>query len=157
MNALLIFLLVFLFDRLSKAWAFHILADNVLAPFYGCNFTLTWNTGISWGIFASDSKTVYYLLVCLIGITISGLLVYTVRRALRFQSTIFETMALTGALSNLIDRFFYGAVIDFIHLYIGSYSFPVFNLADIAIVIGACGIIAHSYEKEMHGCYKNRG
>lgn len=156
MNALLAFLVILFVDRFSKAWAFQTLADKAFAPFYGCNIVLTWNKGISWGMFASDSEMAFYVLTGVISVTIAGLLYYTVRRALRFQPIIFETVALVGALSNLVDRFFYGAVIDFIQLYVGPFSFPVFNIADVAICIGAAGMLWHSSQKEQHGCYKQR-
>ena len=42
-----------------------------------------------------------------------------------------------GAVSNVIDRFLYGAVVDFLDFYIGSYHWPTFNVADSAICIGA--------------------
>jgi signal peptidase II len=45
---------------------------------------------------------------------------------------------LGGALGNLHDRIAYGAVIDFVEVNIFSYHYPDFNLADSAIVIGAC-------------------
>jgi signal peptidase II len=47
-----------------------------------------------------------------------------------------ELLIITGALSNFFDRFWYGGVIDFIHVHCGSWSFPVFNGADISIVCG---------------------
>lgn len=42
-----------------------------------------------------------------------------------------------GAVGNLIDRLYLGYVIDFIHWYVGSYSWPTFNVADSAITVGA--------------------
>ncbi len=156
MNALLTFLTILFVDRVSKAWAFKALATKSLAPFYGCNIVLTWNHGISWGLFASHNVYVFYILTTIISCTIGGLVWYTLRRALRFRPIIFETLAIAGALSNLVDRLFYGAVIDFIELYAGSLFFPVFNLADVAIFIGAVGMICNSFQKEPHGCYKDR-
>jgi len=46
-----------------------------------------------------------------------------------------------GILGNLIDRIFYGSVIDYIDIYIFGYNAPIFNFADICIVLGACMII----------------
>ena len=155
MNTLLIFLSILLVDRFSKAWAFKMLAHASLTPFYGCKIVLTWNTGISWSLFASDSIAVNYILTSIIALTIALFMWYTVRRALQFQSIIFETVALAGALSNLIDRLFYGAVIDFIQLYAGNYSFPVFNIADVAIFIGACGMMVRTWHHEQRGCFKS--
>jgi signal peptidase II len=47
------------------------------------------------------------------------------------------TLVFGGALGNLIDRVFRGTVTDFIQVFIGSYEFPSFNVADSAITIGA--------------------
>ena len=47
------------------------------------------------------------------------------------------TLVFAGALGNLIDRVFRGTVTDFIQVFIGSYEFPSFNVADSAITIGA--------------------
>ncbi len=46
-------------------------------------------------------------------------------------------LVLGGALGNLYDRISYGYVIDFIHVYYGTWNFPTFNIADTAICIGA--------------------
>ena len=49
----------------------------------------------------------------------------------------------TGAFSNLIDRFRFGAVVDYMAVRLGGQAFPAFNLADTYIVLGLCGLIAH--------------
>ena len=46
-----------------------------------------------------------------------------------------------GAISNVIDRLRFGAVVDFIHAHIGSWSWYVFNLADAAIVCGVAALV----------------
>jgi signal peptidase II len=45
---------------------------------------------------------------------------------------------LGGAIGNLYDRLLYGRVTDFLHVYVGTHMWPDFNLADSAIVCGAC-------------------
>ncbi len=47
------------------------------------------------------------------------------------------TLILGGAIGNLIDRVLYGYVIDFIQVWLGSYAWPAFNIADSAISVGA--------------------
>ena len=49
-----------------------------------------------------------------------------------------------GALSNVIDRLRFGAVVDFIHAHIGDWSWYVFNLADAAIVCGVAALVLDS-------------
>jgi len=53
---------------------------------------------------------------------------------------------LSGAMGNLIDRALFGYVIDMLDFYIGSYSWPVFNVADSAIFIGAALMIYDSFK-----------
>ena len=54
-------------------------------------------------------------------------------------------LILSGAVGNLIDRLTYGCVIDFVRLHYLSFSFPVFNLADTCITLGAAGWIILMY------------
>ncbi len=52
---------------------------------------------------------------------------------------------LGGALGNLVDRVAYGAVVDFVHLHAGSFSWYVFNVADAAIVIGVVLLLVDGF------------
>ena len=54
-------------------------------------------------------------------------------------------MIIGGALANAFDRAYYGAVADFFHFYIGSFSWYVFNIADIGIVAGVVGLIYEAF------------
>jgi len=54
----------------------------------------------------------------------------------RGASVIAETLIIAGSVSNLIDRAVYGGVVDFVLLSYGTMSWPVFNIADVAIVMG---------------------
>ena len=58
------------------------------------------------------------------------------------------SLILGGAIGNVIDRISYGYVIDFIDLYIGHNHWPVFNIADSAICIGAILLVADSFKSE---------
>jgi signal peptidase II len=58
-----------------------------------------------------------------------------------------EIMVLAGAISNVIDRAFYQGVIDFVHLHIGDWSWPIFNVADVAIVCGILWMIKEQYQE----------
>ena len=55
------------------------------------------------------------------------------------------SLILSGALGNVWDRINYGYVVDFIHFYYKSWSFPAFNIADIAISIGAFLLIVDAF------------
>ena len=54
---------------------------------------------------------------------------------------VFEALVLSGAVSNFIDRLYYGAVVDFIDCYVAHWHWPTFNVADACIVVGIGGII----------------
>lgn len=131
-----IFAIVFVADRLTKLWALNTLFYQSWPVFNGFEFTFSWNRGISWGMFASNNDIGFFILSGVILVTISLFAAYTVYRALHKHCVIPEIMVLAGAVSNLVDRFCYGAVIDFIHVYCPLFDFPVFNVADSAIVLG---------------------
>ena len=57
------------------------------------------------------------------------------------------SLILGGAIGNLIDRVLFGNVIDFIQVWLGSYPFPAFNLADSAISVGAVLLILGSFTR----------
>lgn len=75
------------------------------------------------------------MLVALIIVTVIGFAWHTITRARAHHMLCGEIFVLAGALSNLLDRYFYGAVIDMIHL-TWPLSWPVFNIADMLIVMG---------------------
>ena len=96
------------------------------------DYVLVWNTGISYGLF--DGLPVWTLgaimMVAIIGLSIWWWRtdVPLVRLGLAF--------CIGGALSNALDRLIYGAVADFFHFHWGSWSFYIFNIADMAITLG---------------------
>jgi signal peptidase II len=56
------------------------------------------------------------------------------------------SLILGGAIGNLIDRLFYGYVIDFLDVYYGTYHWPAFNIADSAITIGVVLMLWDSFK-----------
>jgi len=135
-----LFLLVFTADRATKSF---ILAHNFLQ--YKINsflsFNLVFNRGISWGMFSSSNFFVFFLVSILISIITLLILLYGYQRYKSGYAIIGETLIIAGSLSNILDRILYGGVIDFIVLSYGKHSWPVFNIADVAIVIGICIIL----------------
>jgi signal peptidase II len=91
------------------------------------------NRGAAWGILQGQFWLFYLITV----IVVIGLIVYIQRlpRGERLFGVALGLM-LGGAIGNFIDRLFRKEVVDFIHTYIGTYSFPVFNIADSALTIG---------------------
>ena len=102
------------------------------------NITYVRNTGVAFGIFSSISSPVKALLLSLFtGVAVVAVAIYSLRSPV--QNRLLQlslTLIFGGALGNLYDRLSYGYVIDFLEVYIGSYSWPAFNVADSAITLG---------------------
>jgi len=113
----------------------------VIVPFIPCfNWIMVWNPGVSFGMFQGMS-TIWPLVV--VTVAVSGVfLVWLLKSHSKFESTGL-TMIIGGALSNMIDRFRFGAVADFIDFYIGDWHYPAFNVADSAITIGVAMLVIH--------------
>lgn len=106
-----------------------------------CSQACTFNKGISWGMLNSGGQHTFYVVTALIiGITLL-LAAYTYQRMRQRHAIFGELLIISGSISNIIDRFVYGGVIDFIEIRIGSWVGPSFNLADSMIVLGV-GIMA---------------
>jgi signal peptidase II len=152
MNALILFLITLGLDRFTKALALKNLFSGMRSPCAVLNLVLTWNPGISWSLFADSGEWGAWLLTLTICVVVALFSWHTLSRTIYFKSVWPEGLVLGGAVSNLIDRFLYGAVMDFIEFHAFGYSFPVFNVADIAIFIGVLGILLRKKPVERHGC-----
>jgi signal peptidase II len=112
--------------------------EVILAPFF--NVVLVWNRGVSFGIFNHDAGV---MPAVLIGLAL--ILVAFVTRWLLSAETWAEAAAfgliIGGAIGNVIDRARLGAVVDFLDFHWAEQHWPAFNVADSAIVMGACLIL----------------
>lgn len=122
-------------------WALHAAQIQDVIVSKNLTFSLSWNRGVSWSFLSNLSGIWHSLLIVTIGIVILFFAGFAVTNYKNKQSIFFEVMVLAGALSNVVDRFLYGAVIDFIEFHIGSFYWPTFNIADSLIVVGIIGII----------------
>lgn len=95
------------------------------------------NYGAAWSIL--NNKSFLLIVVSLIALIIIYRFMYIFKSNKR--NNIAFGLLLGGILGNLIDRIFLGYVRDFIDMYIFSYDYPVFNVADIAVVIGVILLI----------------
>lgn len=132
---LLIPALVLLLDRSTKLYAL----DHFL-PGYFLNkyvyFHLVFNKGISWGILNYSHDALFFMVTTVVlGVT-AWVAWYTYQRFKSKLPIFGELLVLAGSFSNIIDRFWYGGVIDFIGLRYNEWYFPVFNIADSAVVLG---------------------
>jgi signal peptidase II len=141
---------VLILDQASKFWllfGFDLARRGVVkvTPFF--DLVLAWNVGISFGWFQSDSPVAQIALMMVKAVAVVVLAIWMAR-----SRTLIATLALGliigGAIGNAIDRFAYGAVVDFalFHLQIGGkpFNWYVFNLADVAIVAGVAALLYDS-------------
>ena len=149
--AALIALLVIVLDQLTKHWILHDVMNppSVIHLFPFLDIILTWNSGVGFGLLKAHSLWGTFALVGMavgISITLGVWLWKTTDRLL----LISLSLVIGGAIGNIIDRLRFGAVLDFIyvHLYIGSYHFPAFNVADSAITVGACLLLLENYVRK---------
>jgi signal peptidase II len=134
---------VYASDRLSKVWVERHIPIGGAIPVVPRIFRIThWtNDGAAFSMFA-DSASPHTVRWALIGFTLLAALVVLgllIRLGTRITlTTVALALILGGALGNLHDRVAYGSVIDFIEVHIFSYHWPDFNIADSAVVTGAC-------------------
>jgi signal peptidase II len=98
------------------------------------------NTGIAFGLFPSRGELFGTLLLAVLGLVALGMVSVYYHRTGSHQRLLLVALALImgGAVGNLIDRLLFGAVTDFLDVYISVHHWPTFNLADSAITIGIC-------------------
>jgi signal peptidase II len=114
--------------------------ENVpVLPFF--NLVMVWNPGISYGLFPASGRMGTWVLIGLSVVAI-GVLSWLLWRASSRALAIGYGLIIGGALgNNLVDRVIYGKVADFFHFYGFGYDWYVFNIADLAITLGAVAII----------------
>src|SRR5882672_651808 len=138
-------------DQASKLWLLKVFdiahrGAVKVTPFF--DLVLAWNVGISFGWFQNDSPLAQIILMIVKAVAVIVLAIWMAR-----SRTLLATLALGliigGAIGNAIDRFAYGAVVDFalFHLQFAgkTYNWYVFNLADVAIVAGVAGLLYDSF------------
>ena len=109
--------------------------------------TFTKNTGGAWSILSNNT----YLLTIISFICLLYIIQYILKKQeYKFLETIYLGLLMGGILGNFIDRLLYQYVIDFIGLQFGSYYFPIFNIADIAIVCGVFLLIYESIRRDQN-------
>jgi len=139
-------LFIFLFaaaDQITKLFVIYYfeidvdrLNSTILFPINEyLNFYVIWNKGFAFGLFQNDINLVNNIYMILILIVIIILCIYAIqinRKAYYFSFSLI----IGGAIGNLIDRFSYNAVLDFIDLHYNNFHWYVFNIADITITAG---------------------
>jgi signal peptidase II len=142
---------VLVLDQASKLWllfVFDIARRGAVpvTPFF--DLVLAWNVGISFGWFQSESPLAQIALMGIKAVSVIVLAIW-MARSRTLLATVALGLIIGGAIGNAIDRFAYGAVVDFalFHVQIDgkSFSWYVFNLADAAIVAGVAALLYDSF------------
>jgi signal peptidase II len=139
-------LIVFVADQATKLWILNGLDLDARAPGDSIilidpifKLTMVWNRGVSFGLFPADSWWQRGLLIA-VSLVISGLLAVWMFSATRRLQALAFGLIIGGALGNVLDRFFYGAVADFLD-FSGLYFPWVFNIADAGISVGVAVLL----------------
>jgi len=146
-------LAVFVLDQVLKYLVVHVLKldrvreIDVLDPWL--NLRMAWNQGMNFGLFSSDVDVMRWVLI---GIAVAVCLwvgIWVGRTKPRTFALISAGMLIGGALGNVVDRLLYGAVADFLNMSLPGWRNPYsFNVADIAIFLGAMGLVLQPPEKQ---------
>ncbi len=131
-------------DQLTKAAALALLSRDETVPVLpGFSLTLGFNEGSSFGMLSDVMAGKPLLMAALTGFLTLIFAVMAVRAPRPFERAGLA-LVVGGALGNIIDRLRQGAVTDFLDLYWRDWHWPTFNVADIAITLGAVCILAAS-------------
>ena len=127
-------LAVLALDQAAKWVALSLLVPNTTTPVVPfLSWTLACNTGAAFSLFQG-----FGTLIGLLAVVVAAYLVVAIWRWRRSAlEGLAYALVLGGAVGNLADRLLHGCVVDFVHVHYGWFNFPVFNVADSAITIGA--------------------
>lgn len=117
------------------------------------NITYVRNTGAAWSILSGN--TMLLSVISLVALVLIYFYCIKDKKLTKFE-TLSYGLLIGGTFGNLVDRIFYGYVIDYLDFKIFSYNFPVFNLADICIVIGVILICISLIGGELDDRTKNQ-
>ncbi len=152
----IVFSVIFL-DILTKELAERFLADKNITLIPGFfDLTLVWNRGAAFGILAQAPEFVRKLVLIfasLIAVLVAIIYAYKKQNSLHPIQLYALALISGGALGNLYDRIFLGAVRDFIDWHIKNYHWPAFNIADSAITLGIVMFVVYEifFKKKKKG------
>ena len=140
----------FLLDIATKYWVvkhFELYESVNILPFF--NLTYARNTGAAFSFLADHTGWQKYFFIVL-ALMISSFLIYSLYKnniVQRLQNTAYA-MIIGGALANATDRAYHGFVVDFFDFYWKDWHYPIFNIADIAICIGAALLAIDAFKND---------
>ena len=135
-------ILVILIDQLTKVIALDTLTEGMSKPVLSfMNWVLVYNPGAAFSFLATGGGWQKWFFIA-IGIIAALIITLLIKRHSHQTTFAFSlSMIMGGAIGNVIDRFRYGAVVDFIDVYYQQYHWPAFNIADSAITLGTVLLI----------------
>ncbi|MFQ5785130.1 MAG: signal peptidase II [Alphaproteobacteria bacterium] len=136
--------LVATLDQIVKWWIGAILADSTglikITSFF--NLATVWNRGVSFGLLGGAPPSPWFL-AGFAGLVVAGLVVWLARLSERWLA-VSVGFIIGGAVGNIIDRIWHGAVFDFLDFHLAGYHWPAFNVSDAAITTGIAGLLIDS-------------
>lgn len=137
-------------DQASKLWLLYVFELPARAPLRLTPFldlVMTWNKGISYGLFQQDGPFGQWVLLAIKAAAVALLWVWLARAGSRLTAVALG-LIIGGAAGNAVDRIIHDAVADFVLFHITTetirFNWYVFNLADAAIVAGVAGLLYES-------------
>lgn len=139
--------LVYGIDQTHKWWMLDVFGiagrqPVPLAPFF--ELVLVWNRGVSYGLLTTHLQEA----LAAVSVAVSLALWVWLCRSRRALAAAAIAVVIGGALGNATDRVFRGAVADFFHFHVGSFSWYVFNIADTAIVAGVALLLYDGFREK---------
>ena len=145
--------LIFVLDQALKYLVVHVLLldrvreIDVIDPWL--NLRMAWNQGMNFGLFANDTDTTRWVLIAIAFAVCLWVGIWVGRAKPSRFAQISAGLLIGGALGNVVDRFMYGAVADFLNMSLPMWQNPFsFNIADISIFLGALGLVLQPPEKK---------
>lgn len=137
---------ILLFDQISKSLIeiyFNLNESFVIVKDF-FNITVAHNTGGAWSILNNHS----YLFIIFSVVALIVLIRFMFQFKNNLRNNIAFACTVAGIMSNLADRLFLGYVRDFLDFKVLGYDYPIFNIADIAIVVGVLLLIVAIFKGE---------
>ncbi|PID51262.1 MAG: signal peptidase II [Pasteurellales bacterium] len=133
-----------LFTKYLVVKSFALYESISILPIF--NLTYVRNTGAAFSFLADHSGWQKYFFICL-ALIVSGVLTFLLTKNNYSQklSNCAYALIIGGGLANGVDRLYNGYVVDFLDFYWDIYHYPVFNIADIGIVVGASLLLLESF------------
>ncbi len=138
--------LTLVLDILTKQIVIHTLVEQQSIVIIKNFFSLTFakNTGIAFSLF--EGKLIFIILMSLV--VIFFIIQYLKDKKVSLLESVCYGVIIGGAIGNLLDRIVYGYVIDFFDFSFFGYHFPIFNVADICIVVGIFGLFILNFKEK---------